>query len=365
VAKKAWVARQKVDMRGNGSCLVDPLDLQLMRRIGVAPFLVWPHPPASIRPAALAKALGVSTDTVKRRLAAMAKAGVFHGTQVFPNPRHLGLRTASFHFRMGSARGRVPAEEVAAVPGVLGVFDMVGGDRCLDVAFADDADRRDLCDRLAKRLGVPASHFVDFPTPAPQMELTPMDWRILHALRRKPGTTTEAAARSLGLSPRTVKRRFDRMAAAGALDVIGLFDPGAMTGHLLVDLLFHFRPGSGPQDAALVVNAFRNRWVAQWTPPDRELGHLALVLVAGSARELEDLRREGESLACVERCEALVVEAAREDWGWVDAQIAARASIEATAPAAPEETPMPRVPIGRRKVAPKKAKPRAPLRRRA
>lgn len=343
---------------------MDPLDLQVMRRMGVAPFLVWPHPPSSIRPAALAKALGVSTDTVKRRLSALGKAGVFHGIQVFPNPRYLGLRTASFHFRMGSTRGRMPAEEVAAEPGVLGVFDMVGGDRCLDVAFADDAGRRDLCDRLAKRLGVPASHFVDFPTPAPQMELTPMDWRILHALRRKPGTTTEAAARSLGLSPRTVKRRFDRMAAAGALDVIGLFDPGAMTGHLLVDLLFHFQPGSGPQDAAVVVNAFRKRWVAQWTPPDRELGHLALVLVAGSARELEDLRREGESLACVDRCEALVYETVRENWGWLDAQIAARAGIDPTAPANPEATPIPWTPMPRRKVAAQKPKPRAPSRRR-
>src|SRR5688500_12660690 len=109
---------------------MDAVDLQMMRRIGIAPFLTLPHPPSSLRPAALGRSLGISSDTVKRRLAALRKAGVFHGLHVFPNPRLFGLRMASLHFRLGTAaRRRVTPEQVAAMPGVLGVFDMVGGDR--------------------------------------------------------------------------------------------------------------------------------------------------------------------------------------------------------------------------------------------
>lgn len=320
---------------------VDQLDLKIMRRMGVAPFLVWPHPPASIRPSALARAFQVSTDTVKRRLAAMAAAGVFHGTQVFPNPRLLGLRTASFHFRMGdTARRRILPSQVAQVGGVLGVFDMVGGDRCVDVAFADDSARERVRAELATLLGAPSSHFVDYATPRPANDLSPLDWRILRALRAKPGTTLETAAATCGVSVRTAKRRFDRMARDGALDVIGLFDPGAISGQLLVDLLFHLGPEAGKRELAAILNAFRSQWVAQWSPPDHGLGNLALVVVADSPREVEDLRREAESLTCVERCDALILEAAQENWDWVDAHIEARGEPSATPPKTSEPPPV-------------------------
>lgn len=328
---------------------MDEVDLQLVRRIGLAPFLTWPHPPKDLRPAALGRALRVSTDTVKRRLAALRKAGVFHGTMAFPNPRLLGLRMASFHFRLGEAqRRRVPPEAVAAVPGVLGVFDMVGGDRCVDVAFSDGAARDRLLGELGDLLGAASRQFVDYAAPVPQGTMTPLDWRILQALRAAPDTSLEAAADAVGVSLRTAKRRFDRMARDGCLDVVGLFDPGALAGHLMVDLVFRLRRGGGPTDVAQVLNTFRGRWIGQWSPPDQQLGHLTLVLVAGSARELEDLRREGESLACVERCDALILESAREGWAWLDAEVARRAqaadgpSQEAGAGLAPVPHPKPR-----------------------
>jgi DNA-binding Lrp family transcriptional regulator len=316
---------------------INDLDLQLMRRIGLAPFLVWPHPPSSLRPAALARALHVSTDTVKRRLAAMEEAGVYRGTMVFPNPRLVGLETASFHFRaQGAATRRVRPERVLEVSGVLGVFDMVGGDRCVDLAFADTNAREAARSQLSSLFGAPSTHFVDYRTPVPSVSMAAMDWRVLASMRAQPNATPETAAAGLGVSARTVKRRFERMVKGGAVDVIGLFDPGAVKGYLLVDLLFYLREGAGAQELQALLGAFRSRWIAQWSPPDRRLGHLALVVVAESARELEDLRREGESLPFVERCEALIVESALESWGWIDAQVALRASEPTTArPPAP------------------------------
>lgn len=309
---------------------VDQLDLQIIRRMGIAPFLVWPHPPTSLRASELGRALKVSADTVKRRIAALSRSKIFHGTQVFPNPRLFGLRTASFHFAMsGSRRARVKPEAVAKVRGVLGVFDMVGGDRCVDLAYADEASLETIRTELSRLLEAESHHFVDYPMPRVSTHLSPLDWRILQALRARPSTTLEEAATALGLSLRTVKRRFDRMAKGGALDVIGLFDLGAVEGHLMVDLLFHLKPGAGREEVPKILNTFRSRWVGQWSPPDRSLGALALVVVARSARELEDLRREGESLSIVERCDALVLESAREDWDWIDLEIARRAGVHA------------------------------------
>lgn len=319
---------------------MDDIDLQIMRRMGIAPFLVWPHPPVSLRPPALGRALKVSSDTVKRRLAALRKAGVYHGAMVFPNPALLGLRMASFHFRLGEEeRRRVAPEAVTAVPGVLGVFDMVGGDRCIDVAFADRTGRDRLLGELGDLLGAGSSHFVDYAAPMPQGQMTPLDWRLLRALRAGPDISLEAAAEAVGVSARTAKRRFDRMVRDGCVDVIGLFDPGALAGHLLVDLVFQLRDGGGKAEVAMVLNSYRSRWVAQWSPPDHRLGHLTLVVLASSARELEDLRREGESLACVKRCDALILESARESWAWLDAEIVRRTEAPASPGAAPLSSP--------------------------
>lgn len=320
---------------------MDELDLQLMRRIGVTPFLVWPHPLRSMRPSSLARSLKVSTDTVKRRLSAMQEVGVFHGVRVYPNPRLLGLRLATLHFTMGAAgRKRVSSEQVAEVPGVLGVCDLVGGGRTVDVAFHDDAGRDALRKELARLLGATASQLMDYPAPRPTRKLSRLDWRILQALRSAADSSPEEAARSLGVSVRTVKRRFDRMAEDGALDVIGLFNPGAIDGHLIVELLVHLVPGSRASDIAVVLNALRSRWFAQWSPPDGKLGHLALLTVARSAHELEGLRREAESLASVERCEVLVFDGALQDWNLLDAGIGQRAASPlAVAPPARKQVP--------------------------
>lgn len=307
---------------------MNDVDLQIIRRMGVAPFLTWPHPPASLRPADLGRALKVSTDTVKRRIAALAKSKIFHGTQVFPNPRLFGLRTGSFHFTMNDARrAKVKPEALTKMPGVLGVFDMVGGDRCVDLAYHDQASLDALRDELSQLLRAESRHFVDYPMPPVTTALSTLDWRILQALRASPGTTLPAAAAAVGVSLRTVKRRFDRMAKGGALDVIGLFDLGAVEGHFMVDLLFHLKPGAGREEVPKILNTFRSRWVGQWSPPDRSLGSVTLVVVARSAREIEDLRREGESLSVVERCDALVLESAREEWDWIDAEILRRTAL--------------------------------------
>lgn len=317
---------------------MDEIDLQIIRRMGIAPFLTWPHPPASLRPSELGRSLKVSTDTVKRRLAALSAGKVFHGTQVFPNPRLFGLRAGSFHFAMnGARRARVKPEVITKIEGVLGVFDMVGGDRCVDLAYQDETSLDAIRGELSRLHGVESRHFVDYPLPQPATTLTPLDWRILQALRSSPGTGLDAAAAAIGVSLRTVKRRFDRMAKGGALDVIGLFDLGAVEGHLMVELLFHLKPGAGRDEVPKILNAFRSRWVGQWSPPDRSLGSLTLVVVARSARELEDLRREGESLSVVERCDALVLEGAREAWGWLDAEIARRAEGPLALPVASAE----------------------------
>jgi DNA-binding Lrp family transcriptional regulator len=316
----------KGEMEVRCPCRVDGIDLRIMRHMGISPFLAWPHPPSATRPAAVARALGVGVDTVKRRLAALREAGVYHGLQVAPNPLLVGYRVVTFHARAKDATAKAAAvRKLAGGPGIVGTVGMVGGDCCFDVAYRSDAERDALRARIAAAFGVDPVHFIAYPLPIPRVEPTPLDWRILQALRRDPAAGLDAVAKDLGVSARTVKRRHDRLAKGGAFDVVGVFDPGAVAGQFVAYLLVHFAPGSGPEEAPRVLNAFRERWLAQWTPPERELGHLALVTAVSSARELEELRREAESIPNVARCEALVLQDAAVDWGVIDREVEARA----------------------------------------
>lgn len=303
---------------------MDDVDVALVKRLGVAPFLSGIRPLEDLTPTRLAKDLGISIETVRRRLAALTSAGVLAGRSAWPNTRHLGLHAATLHFRLdGKARKSSVLAEAAAFDGVLAAFDFVGPDVCVDVCFRDEADRANKTLQLQRLLGAAsAAVFLDFPLPIVKRPLTPLDWRILQALRGDADCDLQTLADALHVSRRTVRRRVDAMVKEGSLDVVANFDPGQMDGHLLGYLLVHFEPQAGRTGMHAVLRALERRWIGQWSPPDRQLGHLAVVLVVKSPRELEDMRREVESMAHVAHVEALLLQGARPGSGWLDAAIA-------------------------------------------
>lgn len=316
---------------------VDKLDVEILRRTAVGPFVPGPHDPKKTSASGLARSLKVSVETVRRRQRALQTSGLVPARVAWPNFRHLGLRAATYHFHIadGVRKGDV-LRRVAALDRVIDVFSMMGPHMCVDLCYADEDDlARRISAIQAVTRGPPPAAFFEYPLPPPGRGLSRIDWRILAALRPDADLGLDDVATSVGVSRRTVKRRLDALLNRGALDIVAAFDPGRLEGQLLVYLLLRTRARAGSVETKAVVNAFKHRWVAQWSPPDASVGHVVLVLVAPSAGGAEEARLEAESLPQVERAEALVFDGAAADTEWIDREIASRAG-----PLRPRLTPV-------------------------
>lgn len=306
---------------------MDELDLAIVRAMGIGPIGCLPKPPASIKPPVVAKAVGVTLETVKDRLARMERTGLLRGYQVWPNLRHLGLDATAFLFQVRDpARKAAVLRDGAGVEGLLDIHDFVGPAMCIEVSHAGAAGLQRRLGRLAEVTGdaspVPIYGLEMAPVSRP---LTNLDWRILRAYRRDARRPPEEVAAQVGVSAKTVRRHFDRMAEEGSLFVVPTFDLGRAEGLLLFALLFRTAPG---RDAIPAIRrAFEHRSVHTYQPTGGILANFDALMFARSAAEMEALRREALALPEVMDASAHVFAGFADHSGWIDEALEAQVKI--------------------------------------
>lgn len=306
---------------------MDAIDIRIVRELGFQPFASWPHPPDQMRPAALAKLLGLGVDAVKERLRRLHREGIIRGYEIYPNFRHFASAVTSYRFRLANEAQRARAvQDAERVDGVCGVIGFMGSDLCVDVCHStpQELDRR--LSLLSSLMGDnPPDGFFDYAMPAVVRPLSPLDWRIIQALRGNAQRSLDEVAEDIGVTGRTVKRRYERMVQEGAFDVVANFDPGALRNYVLVLLLLTLRGPVAPGERAAVLGSFDGRWFHAWTPPGSASASLFVAVLAPSFGDVEALRREAQSLSGVERAECLVPVHLHANMGWIDEAIRHRA----------------------------------------
>jgi DNA-binding Lrp family transcriptional regulator len=308
---------------------VDGLDVDILRHMGLLPFLAWPHPPENLRPGRVARQLGVSPDTVKDRIARLEAEGVIAGYEIHPNFRHLGVTATTFHFRVADPRHKARGvEDLRNVDGVVGVFDYLGPTVCVDLAFRHprELERKvELVARLLMAEALPHPCF-DYALPEVRRPLANLDWRIIRALRGRARRPPEDVGAEIGVSGRTVRRRLDRMAAEGCVDIIPIVDKARMSGYIMYEALVTLREGVEHADGLppALARAFHGAVCAAWPMPERERRCATVLLLARSVAEIEGLRREVEAVPGVEHVEVLIPAGSVSRTGWVDEAIEAR-----------------------------------------
>jgi len=325
---------------------MDALDVRIVRQLGIQPFAMWPHHPDELKPSALAKRLDVSVDAVKDRLRRMEREGVLHGYEIYPNFRHADFEVSSYHFRLTDEGKRArAAQDAEKVDGVLGITGFLGTDVCVDICYQSPQELQRRMSLLSRLMAdAPPNTFFDYPLPPVHRDLSPLDWRILQALRGNARRSLEEVAEAIGVSARTVKRRFERMAKEGAFDVVAKFDPGALRGYTFFLLMVSLRRGSNERELKAILNTFADRWFFSWTPPGAANANLYVTMLSPSFGDVESLRREAETIAGVARAECLVPVEMRMNAAWIDRLIAERASERRPEPApapVPETVPKP------------------------
>ena len=307
---------------------LDALDIQIVRAMGIRPYERVPKPLDALQPAHIARATGASVNTVKDRIGRMTDKGIIAGYHAVPNLQHLGLRGEAYYLRFPSEEAKDAAlPRLLATEGLLELHDFLGKGACADLAFRDEAELRAKLDVLQEASGDSAPRrFYYREMPRVERELTPLDWRILQALRADPRAQPADLAPTVGVSARTVKRHLSRMAAEGSVFLVPALDPSKADGLFIFEMLVYLTEGSGPRPMNDLRAAFHDEHVYAYVPASAALGHFDMLLFARTSAEVETMRRRAEAVDGVVRAEAWLFRAFLAFPAWLDAAIARAAS---------------------------------------
>lgn len=311
---------------------MDALDVRILRTMGTVPYGPRPKDPEAFKTSRIAREVEMTARTVRSRRRAMEAEGVIAGYQVLPNLAHLGL-SAEGHFFVVADETAMDEVIDAAIeqPRMMAVHEFMGEGVCFEFAFADADERADTLETLSALTGDPdPNRFYDGVMPEVDRDLTNLDWRILASLRWEATKRLREVADEVGVTRRTVKRHYDRMAEEGSFVPVALMNPSQATGLLLFELLFFLEPDPDPDAAAAILDAYQDNYLFSYVPASEELGHFDVELFAESPAEIERLRRLGEELPGVERVDAWLFRRFEDHSDWLDDAIAER--VEATRP---------------------------------
>ncbi|MFZ0831056.1 MAG: winged helix-turn-helix transcriptional regulator [Thermoplasmata archaeon] len=199
---------------------MDPLDFAIYRYLspgGEARFwagrrVIDPTIPAR----EIADHVGISENGVRARVRSLTERGFLGPKAVTPNPSLFGVRVfvAEVPVKQTGEVERV-LRDLALVEGVIFARDVMDEEeRKIRVHFVSDTDstttrRAALLRRLSPtgELHAPQPYW----TPPCDHELSPLDWRVLHAIWLHPDASIAEIAHSVGISLKTTARRYHQL----------------------------------------------------------------------------------------------------------------------------------------------------------
>ena len=230
----------------SGLCKVDSLDVRVCRELfrdRTGPLLRSDFR-RSYR--SMARKLQVDEVTVRNRIKRFQQSGFLKGWQLIVNPRLLGVRLAQvwFDVRPASAKDEL-VRKLSLIHGVLAISDSYGSSLALVIMFESELSAKREVELIARMSNAPSLARANIPFPVCAIELTHTDWRIIKAIQTNPRQSYSIISREVGTSQKTVKRRLRRMIQEKALFVIPSWNPRALDGAIIADLVvFYANPGS-------------------------------------------------------------------------------------------------------------------------
>lgn len=190
---------------------------------------------------AVARKLGVSDGTVRRRVEVMASSGIITGSTIFLNPSILGLTCGTFGTPVSTnVTKRNVIEQLRLIDGTV-IIQNHHGD-FVGVVFLYDDDRE-----LQRKLNLFRSltqseigFFSEMPFPECDYALGPLDWRIISLLVKGDFQSYNGLATALKISSRTVNRRLSNLIERRAIFTLPIVNYGAIKGNVPADLIVFY-----------------------------------------------------------------------------------------------------------------------------
>lgn len=311
-------------MPGPHGVAVDPSDLQILGAMSRQRISMWGGVDPRVSSADIADRVGLHPSTVRARIRDWQDCGFLRGYDVLVHPALFGAEWFVASVRLDDpAKRSAFFDELGLVEGVCGALDHVGG--WVGVGLALDhpgaAGRRG--ELLAKLPGVGEVEVL-FPArlPPPTVDPTRLDWRIVRELRRGPDDTLAATADRVGVTAKTLRRRYRALLEGHAIWTVARLDFRRYTGGSVCRVNLFL---DDVDDREAVRSAFSDRYAAALEmnplPPEvpgtgeegaGEPGEPGLhervveyLLHLPSAAQAEDVLRDAASLPGVAEAEVL------------------------------------------------------------
>ena len=259
----------------------------------------------------IAHRLHVGRRRVAARLRVWKEVGFLRRYDVWLNPALVGVQGAWLNVRVEHPRVKPDLfRRLGLIDGVVSALDFVG--EWISVGLVGP-DEPSILRKMGVIRGLAGVLEVEGPgawsAPSPKRPLTTLDLRIVRALRERPDASLSDTARRVGISTRTMTRRYSKLVGDWAVWFVPVFDFTALVPPI-ISLNLGVAPGTSRESIA---RALRKRFPlvleSRLLPglPDSPSTVTLVFVTLPSAASFEELHRLAETLDGVESVEQLTM----------------------------------------------------------
>lgn len=215
---------------------MDRHDLAILREMTQEHGFLWGGVDPRATSTDIAAGVDLHPSTVRARLREWRQSGFLQGYEIVPNHQLLDAHVMVTSVRIDQPQHKAAFfEELGLVEGAYAAIDHVGPwiGVVFHVEHPDAVPRR--TQHLARLPGV--DHVEDpFPGTFPRPKVNPsrLDWRIVRELRRQPNAPLQETADRVGVTAKTLRRRYDNLIQGQAIGSVAVLDFRGYTGGALV-----------------------------------------------------------------------------------------------------------------------------------
>ncbi len=184
----------------------------------------------------IAAGVDLHPSTVRSRLRAWKESGFLESYEIVPNHQLLDAHVMVTSVRIDQPEHKAAFfEDLSLVEGAYAAVDHVGP--WIGVVF--HIEHPDAVPRRIEHLrGLPGVGHVEDPFPGsfprPKVNPSRLDWRIVREFRRQPNVPLQDTADLVGVTAKTLRRRYDNLIQGQAIGSVAVLDFRAYTGGALV-----------------------------------------------------------------------------------------------------------------------------------
>jgi DNA-binding Lrp family transcriptional regulator len=250
----------------------------------------------------------------------MKRSGFVQYFQIYPNFRLLGMSGAAYLFDVDDVLQKSDIiEKCSLVDGVTEIHNFIGEHVCIDFAYQDSRDegrRLELFRRLTNCES--PEKFYERVMPPVEISLSNIDWQIIKALRYNAFKPLSTVAKELGLTAKTVRPRFERMAHSNAVIIVPVVNPASIPDTITHVMLLYPSPGRHDDVLKKAMKEFRDSCFHTFTSSP---GNAMLCLAARTLAETEDSLIRARKIEGMRDAKLLILKEMREYTQRVDSGI--------------------------------------------